>query len=76
MNKLSSADWFGIAITLVLLILTAVDNAYMMFTVYGLAFTSGAYIIFKKSINNLGAIVIFIGSIIGITLTLIKLMVS
>ncbi|KNZ68183.1 hypothetical protein Tfer_3285 [Thermincola ferriacetica] len=53
MSKLSSQDWLGIASVLLLLILTAVDNAYIMFAVYGIALVSGALIIFRKMLTKL-----------------------
>lgn len=73
MNILSSEDWLGIASILLLLIVSVVDNAYLLFGVYGLTLTSGALIIFRKSGNKVGAIIIVIASIIGIMLNLIQL---
>lgn len=64
----------GIASVVLLLVLTAIDNAYVMFVVYGLALIFGFIIMFRKIISKGVSVIIVVVGIFGMIYALFKLM--
>jgi len=73
MKKLLTSDKLAIAIVIMLLLLTALDNAYIMMVAYSIALVVGVIIAYRKGQFRSAMIVIILAGVIASVVVLLTL---